>query len=94
MTDADPATRASAGDSRPRVDPGTAEGRSRILLFGGLGCLAVGNLVDASLVVWGGVGVVVLAFVLNTAGKLVHYGASPSRGATRSTSLPPSVCSR
>ena len=56
-----------------RIDPSTAAGRSRVLLFGGMGWLALGSFVDMAVVFWGGVGIVTLAFVLNTAGKLVHY---------------------
>ncbi|MFB6244074.1 MAG: hypothetical protein ABEH80_08220 [Halobaculum sp.] len=67
----------TAGGSLTNVNPSTAEGRSRLLLFGGLTLLAVGHVVDTSLVVWGGVGVTVVAFALNTAGKLVHYRELP-----------------
>jgi hypothetical protein len=42
-------------------------------LFGGLAWLALGHLVDIGMVIWGGIAVVTGAFVLNTAGKVVHY---------------------
>ncbi|MFB6161656.1 MAG: hypothetical protein ABEJ61_10860 [Haloferacaceae archaeon] len=48
-----------------------------MLLFGGLGWLAIGHLVAMSLIVWGGVGIVAVAATLNTAGKLSHYRALP-----------------
>jgi hypothetical protein len=81
MTDTEPASRESA--SLASLDPGLAEGRSRLLLFVGLGALGVGHLVDASLAVWSGVAVVAAAFALNTAGKLTHYRTLPIPGAHR-----------
>lgn len=77
MSDAEPAAQSSGGGSFMSVTPSIAEGRSRILLFGGLGGFAIGNAVSILPVVWGGLGVVVLAFGLNTAGKLSHYGELP-----------------
>jgi hypothetical protein len=63
----------TAGEPTAPVDPGLAEGRSRLLLFAGMGVLAVGALVAEGSVVWAGVVAIALAFALNTAGKLVHY---------------------
>jgi hypothetical protein len=62
------------------VDPGLAEGRSRLLMFGGMGVLAVGALVAEGVVVWAGVVASALAFALITDGKLDHYRglASPA----------------
>ncbi|MFB6156614.1 MAG: hypothetical protein ABEJ34_02075 [Haloferacaceae archaeon] len=60
-------------DESPTVSPGLAEGRSRLLLFAGLVGFAVGHLVDAPPVVWGGIALVAVAFAVNTAGKLTHY---------------------
>jgi hypothetical protein len=71
-TDTD-STDSTEYSSRASIDPGLAEGRSRLLLFVGLGALGVGHLADAALAVWCGVAVVVAAFALNTAGKLAHY---------------------
>lgn len=82
MTDTEPTSTAtdttrssqpSGDDSLPNIDPSLAEGRGRLLLFGGMGWLAIGHAVDTALVVWGGVLIVTLAFGLNTAGKFVHY---------------------
>lgn len=73
MTDTDSLSQPSGNDSLMGIDPRLAEGRSRLLLFGGLGGLAIGNILNVPLAVWGGVGVITLAFVLNTAGKLIHY---------------------
>lgn len=55
------------------VDPNLAEGRSRLLLFGGMGGLAFGTLFDVAALFWIGVAAAALAFALNTAGKLTHY---------------------
>ena len=78
MTDNTESVRQSTGDSSSvNINPSTAEGRSRALLFGGLVWLALGHIVDISLVVWGGVGIIAVAFVLNTAGKVVHYRDLP-----------------
>ncbi|MFB6360245.1 MAG: hypothetical protein ABEH59_02875 [Halobacteriales archaeon] len=55
------------------LDPGLAEGWSRLALFVGLGGLAVGTLLDTTPVFLGSVTLVGLAFVLNSAGKLRHY---------------------
>lgn len=44
-----------------------------MLLFGGLTLLALGHLVSIGTVIWGGIAVIVGAFLLNTAGKVVHY---------------------
>lgn len=78
MTDnTEPARPSTDGDPLVNVDPSTAEGRSRLLLFGGLTSLAVGHLVETSLLIWAGVGIVGAAFALNTAGKLVHYRSLP-----------------
>ena len=71
------ATQSADRDSFLSVNPSTAEGRSRALLFGGLAWLALGHLVDIGMVVWGGIAVVTGAFVLNTAGKLSHYRNLP-----------------
>ncbi|MFC7164731.1 hypothetical protein M0R89_21725 (plasmid) [Halorussus limi] len=74
MTDnTEPVSQSTGGGSIVNVNPSTAEGRSRVLLFGGLAWLALGHLVDIALVVWGGVGLIAVAFALNTAGKVVHY---------------------
>ncbi|MDZ7746962.1 MAG: energy-coupling factor transporter transmembrane component T [Halobacteriales archaeon] len=35
------------------IDPSTAEGRSKAILFGGLAWLAIGHLVDIGFIVWG-----------------------------------------
>lgn len=78
MTDNTESIRQSSGDGPfVNINPGTAEGRSRALLFGGLLWLALGHLVDMAIVIWGGVGIIAIAFVLNTAGKVVHYRALP-----------------
>lgn len=78
MTDNTQSAPQSAEDSSlTSIDPSTAEGRSRLLLFGGLAWLAIGHLVDMSMIVWGGVGIVTAAFLLNTAGKVVHYRSLP-----------------
>lgn len=77
MTDAEAAGAAPDGGSVAGLTPGVAEGRSRLLLFAGAGVLAVGHLVEASLAVWIGVGVVAVAAALNTVGKLVHYRRLP-----------------
>ncbi|WP_435195488.1 hypothetical protein [Natronomonas sp. EA1] len=61
----------------PWVDPALAEGRSKLLLFGGLGCLGVATLVNVAPVFWLGLVVVTLAFGLNTVGKLLHYRTLP-----------------
>lgn len=53
--------------------PPLAEGWSRLALFAGLGLLAVGHLLGVPAVVWGSVAVLVVAFGLNTAAKLLHY---------------------
>ncbi|WP_227380964.1 hypothetical protein [Haladaptatus halobius] len=73
MTEPEPLSQPSGNDSLMSLNPSTAEGRSQILLFGGLGWLAIGNIVDIALIVWSGVAIVTLAFILNTSGKLVHY---------------------
>lgn len=73
MTDTDPPSQLSEDDSFVSVDPRTTERRSRLLLFGGLGGLAIGNVLGTPLVTWGSVAILTLAFALNTAGKLVHY---------------------
>lgn len=67
----------STATTRMRVDPSRAEGWSRILLFGGLGWLALGTMVNMAVIFWGGVGIVGLAFALNTIGKLIHYANLP-----------------
>lgn len=77
MPETDTHTQSAGTDSPVSLDPSRAEGWSRILLFGGLGWLALGTMVDMALVVWGGVVIVGLAFTLNTTGKLVHYGDLP-----------------
>lgn len=77
MTDNTDAPRQMCTESSPLIDPSTAEGRSRLLLFGGLALLSVGHLVELSTVALGGVATVALAFALNTAGKLVHYRRLP-----------------
>lgn len=59
------------------IDPGFAEGRSKLLLFAGMGALAIGTMVDSGPVFWGGVAIVGMAFLLNTVGKLRHYGELP-----------------
>lgn len=58
---------------RWRLDPGLAEGRSKLALFVGLGGLGVGSIVHSKPVFLGSVTLVGFAFVLNTAGKLRHY---------------------
>jgi len=70
-------TQSADGDSFLSVNPNTAEGRSRALLFGGLAWLALGHLVDIGMVIWGGVAIVTGGFILNTAGKIVHYRDLP-----------------
>lgn len=77
MTDNTDSSSNSARGSLLSVEPSTAEGRSQLLLFGGLGWLAIGHLVDAGVVVLGGVVIVTAAFSLNTAGKVVHYRSLP-----------------
>lgn len=74
MTDnTEPVSQSTDSGSIVYVDPSTAEGRSRVLLFGGLAWLALGHLVDMTIIIWGGVGIIAIAFVLNTTGKVVHY---------------------
>ncbi|MFB6167332.1 MAG: hypothetical protein ABEJ43_00615 [Haloferacaceae archaeon] len=77
-----PAEAQDEPDADGWVDPGLAEGRSRLLLFGGMGGLAIGTFLDVAALFWLGVAGVGVAFALNTAGKLVHYGrlAIPRRG--------------
>lgn len=78
MTDStDSVSRPTRDSSLVNINPSTAEGRSRALLFGGLTWLALGHLVDMGLIVWGGVAIVTVAFILNTAGKVVHYRELP-----------------
>lgn len=68
----------SAGNESPvDIDPGLAEGRSRLILFAGLGFLAIGAIFGVTPVVWSGVVLVGGAFALNTAGKLKHYWELP-----------------
>lgn len=67
----------TGGDSFAMINPSTAEGRSRVLLFGGLAWLAIGHFVDMSIIIWGGVGIIAIAFSLNTAGKVIHYRSLP-----------------
>lgn len=67
------ATRPSRNGSVANISPALAEGRSRLLLFGGMGTLGIAAVVDLSFVFWGGVAIVGLAFALNSAGKLSHY---------------------
>lgn len=83
MPDTEPVTQPSESDPLLNVNPSTAEGRSRIFLFGGMGWLAIGSVVDIALVVWGGVAIVGLAFGLNTAGKLAHYWKLPIQRSDR-----------
>jgi len=83
VTDAEPASRSRAADPAPVVDPGLAEGRSRLLLYAGMATLFAGWLADAGVVAWGGTLLFGLAFVLNTAGKLSHYAALPIPGRHR-----------
>ncbi|MFB6093011.1 MAG: hypothetical protein ABEK02_08385 [Haloquadratum sp.] len=59
------------------VDPGRAEGRSRLLLFAGLVPFALGHALRVPLAVWIGIAAVTVAFALNTAGKVVHYRRLP-----------------
>jgi len=59
------------------LNPSLAEGRSRIVLFVGMGGLALGTLFDATPVVWAGLVLILVAFALNTLGKLVHYRNLP-----------------
>lgn len=73
MRETDSLPRRTDDEPTPRIDPGFAEGRSRLVLFGGTGWLALGHLVDIAFVLWGGVAIVAGAFALNTAGKLVRY---------------------
>jgi hypothetical protein len=73
MTDTEPVSQGSQNSSVVSIDPSTAEGRSRLLLIGGMGWLGIGTAVDMALIVWGGVAIVTLAFGINTAGKLVHF---------------------
>lgn len=73
----DSGSRAASTGGLPSVNPSTAEGRSRVALFGGLTLLALGHLVNVGTVVWGGIAVVIGAFILNTAGKIVHYRGQP-----------------
>lgn len=78
MTDNTESIRQSTGDgSFVNINPSTAEGRSRALLFGGLVWLALGHLVDMAVIIWGGVGIIAIAFGLNSAGKVVHYWTLP-----------------
>lgn len=80
MTDTEPTTRSRGSDSADTgvsIDPRLTEGRSRLLLFAGLGGLALGTTVEAALVVWGSAIVIAAACVLNTAGKLIHYWGLP-----------------
>lgn len=56
------------------IDPRFAEGRSRIVLFVGMGGLGLGTTFSLPAVSLGGIALIVVAFTLNTAGKLVHYG--------------------
>ncbi|MFB6250592.1 hypothetical protein [Halobellus sp.] len=78
MTDnTESVTTSTDEDSVGMIDPSTAEGRSQLLLFGGLACLAVGHLIELSVLAWSGAGIVTVAFVLNTAGKIVHYRDLP-----------------
>lgn len=77
MTEPDSRSETTDLHSRPRIDPGTAEGRGRLLLMGGMGGFAIGTLADVAPVVWGGVCLIGVAFALQTAGKLVHYHDRP-----------------
>jgi len=73
MSGTEPTHDAGGRESAFSVDPGTAAGYGRILLFGGMGWLALGSFLDVAIVFWGGLGIVGLAFACNTAAKLVHY---------------------
>lgn len=77
MTDNSNSARTTTDKSVTKINPSTAEGRSKLLLFGGMGWLAIGHLVELQLILWGGVGIIGIAFALNTTGKLVHYRSLP-----------------
>ncbi|MDY6817448.1 MAG: hypothetical protein SVG88_02210 [Halobacteriales archaeon] len=77
MTNTESISTVAEKDRLMNINPSTAEGRSRLLLFAGLGVLAIGNVINMGLFIWGGVGIVTIAFVLNTAGKLSHYRSLP-----------------
>lgn len=59
------------------VDPGLAEGRSRLTLFVGVLGLATATWISDGRVAWASLAVIVVAFALNTAGKVRHYGECP-----------------
>ena len=75
--DTEPVPQSTGDSSFANINPSMAEGRSQALLVGGLAWLALGHIVDMSIIVWGGVGIIAIAFILNTAGKAVHYRALP-----------------
>jgi len=75
--DTKPESRPGETNSIISINPSTAEGRSRAVLLGGMGWLALGSFLKMSFVFWGGVLIVSLAFLVNTAGKFVHYRELP-----------------
>lgn len=77
MTDTKQHDSSVESESPIPLDPGLAEGRSRLGLFVGMGVLAVGTMVEMSAVVFGGATLIGVAFALNTVGKLAHYWGLP-----------------
>lgn len=75
----------TGADSVWQIDPGLAEGWSKLLLFVGLGGLAVGSTVNVGAVVWAGAAAIGVAFAANTVGKLSYYGELPISAADRLT---------
>lgn len=77
MAGTDPTSTADSTGSLAAIDPGLAEGRSRIFLFVGMGGLGLGSLLEMAPAVWAGALLVLIAFSLNTVGKLTHYRELP-----------------
>lgn len=78
MGDTDSAAVPAAKEGAPGlIDPATAEGRSKLLLFAALVPFALGHALRIEAGVQIGVAAVGVAFALNTAGKLVHYRRLP-----------------
>lgn len=77
MRETDTVPRTTDDEPARRIDPRFAEGRSRLVLFGGVWWLALGEAVGIGPVLWGGVAIVAAASAVNTAGKLARYRDLP-----------------
>ncbi|MFB6294090.1 MAG: hypothetical protein ABEH60_07505 [Halonotius sp.] len=64
-------------DEETLLDPELAEGRSRLLLFAGMGAFGIGTLLGMATAIVVGSAIIGSAFLLNTAGKLSHYRSLP-----------------